>query len=890
LNNSDFVHLHLHSTYSQLDGVGKPDQYAAQAKKLGFDALAVTDHGNVDGHIKWQKSCDKAGIDPILGSELYIIPDLNKKEKEKRGHITVLCKNLKGWQELCRLLTIANLDGFYRKPRIDFETLRQADLSGLILMTACSNSVLNLPSGETFILELMDKGASVYLEIMPHQLKEQIEINEICLRLNKDWNIPLVATNDCHYVYSDQTKTQEVLLAIQRKAKWNDPKRWKFEVQGLHLRTTNEMVEAFKRQECISSEKYYEAIQNTLVVAELCKGFRIPRQKIALPETKYEKESRFWNSNQILSHLCEKGAKRIFDGKEPPNEYHHRLKRETTLISKKGFARYFLMVCELIEWCKQNDIMCGPGRGSSGGSLTAYYLGITQVDPIKYGLLFERFISEDRIDWPDIDIDIENTKTDLVRQHLENEYGENNVSGISTFLELKSRSAIRDIGRVFDLPFKDVDEFAKSIYPNEHDSNAISIAGQTTPEGKRFAARYPDEFKLACDLEGQIRNSGRHPAGIIVSDENLTTGKRGNLARRSGHIVCNWDMEDCEFNGLIKIDALKLVNMTVLNEAKKLIIKNHGKQFDYPAISLDDSAIFKSFSEGQTANIFQLSGAACTSLCTKIKIESLEGMAVVSALARPGPFNSGMTELYIKRKNGEAWNSIHPAHEEITKETYGVVVYQEQMMQCMVGLAGFSESDADRVRKVIGKKRKAEEFEPYRLAFIDGCIKKKTLTKRQAENFWAGLLEWASYGFVKSHAIEYALIGYWTAYIKKYYESEFLSAQLTYGADKEQAINEALRLGYKIITPKTGISDAHRWLCKDKQLFMPFVEINGVGENQAVKCAEMKSRKVRKGFFNLDAPVGKTKLEQLLNEIKAFDPDLFISPKDHLKYFQYKIS
>ena len=578
-------------------------------------------------------------------------------------------------------------------------------------------------------------------------------------------------------------------------------------------------------------------------------------------------------------------------------KYIDRLVTETVILKKKGFFQYFAIVKELVDWSRKNGIMMGPGRGSVGGSLFAYLLGITQVDPLKYDLLFERFISADRIDAPDVDIDWEDIKCGIVRKHLEEEYGEFNIVGISTFLTMKGRGVIRDIGRVFELPFGDVDAFAKSIREGDYEEEIVASAGENTKEGQYFAGKHPEEFRLACVLEGQIRGAGQHPAGLIVSGKDLREGENCSLSRRSDVLVCNWDMEDCEYNGLIKIDILGLGTLTVLNEAKRLL-KLQGIEIDYEKLSLDDLKIFQMLSEGDTSGVFQFSGYACTKLCQDMGVESFEDMAAVTALARPGPTQSGMTELYIKRKKGGKWAPLHPVYEAITKETYGVIIYQEQMMKAMTDLGGFSNSDADRIRKVIGKKRRVEEFEPYREAFLKGCREKKTLTERQADEFWQGLLEWANYGFVKAHAVEYAMIAYWMSWIKLYHPTEFFCAQLTYGMkdSKQDIIREAEKSGMKIVTPKVGLSDARRWISKDEKLYMPFVEIKGIGESQADKCAAMKPASLSKrsllGFFKLEeseAPEAKTKLEKLLIEVKAFDQDLSAGPTDSLAYFQYSI-
>jgi DNA polymerase-3 subunit alpha len=931
MNNSDFVHLHVHSEHSLLDGLGSPKAYADRAAELGFLALAVTDHGNIDAHLKWQKACTVVGIKPILGCEMYLVSDMRSKEKKDfHGHVTVLVKDLAGWQALARMLTVANLEGFYYKPRLDFQTfLHNAD-RGLIVMTGCSSSFLMMPKGVEFLIELgKNRGIDCCLEVMPHLTDDQKRMNKLCCDLGQKYDLPLVATNDCHYVLADHTKAQEVLLAIQRQAKWSDKDRWRFLIDGLYLRTAGEMIEIFKDQGVLSRQQYYRAVINTVAVAERCWSFELPKQDVLLPLTCYEKETKVPAFN-ILGDLCQSRIEELRRARAWSEEYHKRFQYEMEIIKKKDFARYFLIVCEIIEWCKKQGIMVGPGRGSVGGSLVAYLLDITQVDPLRYGLLFERFISEDRIDHPDIDLDFEDIKCSLVRQHLEEEYGKYNIVGISTFLRMKGRAVIRDVGRVFNLPMSEIDLFAKSIRQDMHEEGVVKDSGETK-EGKEFARRYPEEFGLMTCLEGTIRGAGQHPAGLIVSVGDLRDGKNGNICLRSDQLVCNWDMDDCEHNGLIKIDVLKLGTLTVLNEAKRLLfqrlmdtlyffpesdcwfvdkagglgdlkVKEIGK-FDYVSLPLNDRKIFDSLSRGETSGIFQFSGHATRDLCEKMGVDSFGDMVAIVALARPGPADSGMTDLYVRRKKGERWIPLHPAYEAITKETYGVVIYQEQMMKAMTDLAGFSNSDADRIRKVIGKKRKAEEFEPYREAFLEGCRKKKTLTEKQADEFWQGLLEWAHYGFVKAHAVEYAMIGYWACWLKLYHPMEFFCAYLTYGteSDKGEVIREAERSGLGIVTPKIGFSDARRWIARDRKLYMPFAEIKGVGEAQADKCAEMKRSAFlsgsvgRKGFFDLqedqsNVPKNGTKIEKLLAEIKAFDPDLSARPENCLDYFQYPIS
>lgn len=895
----NFTHLHVHSEYSQLDGHGNPEAYAKRAKALGMSAIAITDHANIDGAIQWQKACARHGIDPIIGCELYVVPDAKVKAKgDKRGHMTVLVEDVHGYHCLLRLLSKAYVDGYYYRPRIGFDDIlgeSDYDLHGLCFLTGCCESFINLPGGEEFLWALGALEHDLVFEVMPTNIPHQKEHNKNVLRLAQEMKAPVVATADCHYVLKQHAQTQEVMLAIQRKAKWNDANRWTF--TSSHLRSFREMCVAFDEQGVLTRRQYLSALAYTNEVARWCSGFRIPKLDIELPKTRYEKQWEHLNADEILEELCDEGKRRLFpDTGVMPSRYQERYNLEMELIQRKGFSRYFLIVKEIVDWCKGEGIMVGPGRGSVGGSLLALLLGITQgVDPIRYGLLFERFISEDRLDYPDIDLDFENIKCDQVRQHLEEEYGTTHVAGISTFLRLKSKASVRDVGRVFDLPPKEVDTFAKAINPKEHDEDIIASAGNELPEGQKFKAQYPKEFDLMVTLEGTIRTAGQHPAGLIVSGTDLMCSDRCHLLKRKDKFVINWDMGDSEYAGLMKIDILKLDTLTVLQEARRLL-KRQGVEIDYGEIPLDDPTVYRRLAQGDLEGVFQLSGYACAKLCEKIQIDDIEDVAAIISLARPGPAESGMTDLYVARKKGAKWNPVHPSYEAITEETYGVMAYQEQMMRAMVDLAGFSGNDADRIRKVIGKKRKASEFEPYRLSFLEGCAKKGTFNEAQATEFWNGLLEWAHYGFNKSHAIEYAIIAYWTAYVKYKHPVEFICAQLTYGSNKEKMVKQAAQAGLQVVTPKVGTSEPVNWVAKDGMLYMPFIEINGVGETDAAKCpGKSKPLPKKHGFFDLEE-IGleennyKDSLTKLLDQVKAFDPDPSVVPDECLAYFQYEIT
>lgn len=887
----NFCHLHVHDEYSLLDGFGTAEGYVKRAKELDQRYLGLTNHGNIDGLIKFQKACKKQNIIPILGCEAYIVEKLEIKEKEVRGHVTLLVKNEQGFQNLCKMLTIANLEGFYHRPRIDFDLLYEF-CEGMVIMTGCHSSFVNLPGGIDLLRDLNKKlRDDLYLEVMPHNFAGQKQTNLFCVSTADNWNIRLVATNDCHYINADDDQTHEVLLAIQTKAKWTDTNRYKFEINGLHLRSEKEMIDAFRQQEILSDYDIQESLESTIEIAEKCKGFSIKKQDIYLPKVPAYKNA---DPEEFLMDICREKLFEIFP--EGKREYQDRLIEEWQIIHDKKFAPYFMIVWELTEWCRKNDIMVGPGRGSVGGSLIAYLLGITTVDPIKFNLLFSRFISDERIDLPDIDLDFEDRKRHLIRDHLEELYGRKNVSSLSTFLTMKGRAAIRNVARVFDIENKEVDGFAKVIdnaAQTTPDEDIIESAIRDTEEGKAFARKYPDVIKHAIKLERQVMGTGQHAAAVVVSADDLTQGTRCTLVMRSGNVVSNWDMEDSEYVGLMKLDILGLNTLSILSEAKHLIKQNHGIDIIFEKIPLDDKNVLAQISAGNNVGVFQFSAWATSKLAKDIGADNFSLLGDIIALVRPGPFDSHMTDDFIKRKRGERWEKKHPIYEEITANTYGIITYQEQIMEVIHKVAGLSYATADKIRKIIGKKRDAKEFKPFKDSFIEGCRKLKTFSDREAEEFWTALQKHANYSFNRSHSVEYAMIGYWTAFIKYHYPTEFICANLTYGSSdarkKIELIEEAYRLGLKIVLPKVGVSDADKWIAKNHTLYIPFKEIKGIGEVTAVECmtARKRSNNQLQGFFNVRTGTeNMSKLEKMLTEIGAFGDE---PAKDVGKYFSFRV-
>lgn len=891
MKNSGFAHLHLHTTYSQLDGYGTPDEYAKRAKKMGFKYLACTDHGNIDALIKFQNACNENDIKPILGCEAYIVNEW-KKEK-KRGHITLWVKNKKGFRNLCNLLSIANIDGFYYKPRLNFNTLWKYR-KGLVIGTACLQSFINLEGGREFFARLCDDmNGDIYAEVMPHNDNTQIKFNRKVIRFAKKYGAKIIATNDCHYIKKADSKVQEVMLAIQRKDTWNNPNRWRFNITGLHLRGADEMRRALDK---IGFYKE-EYLSNTIEVAEKCSEFRIPKLDIKLPRVPgLEKVS----EKEYIWSLCVNSFKSKFS--EPITKYpvyRDRLKMEFDLITKKNFERYFLIVWELCEWCRKNGILVGPGRGSVGGSLIAYLLKITSVDPIKHGLIFDRFINNDRIDYPDIDLDFEDIKIHLVKEHLEDLYGEGNVAGVSSFNRLQAKAAIQDVARVFEIPQAEAINFTKMIDDSDGDGSAakIQMAIDEHESAAEFAHANEDVIKYAKKLVGQVRNYGQHAAALVISMRNIAKSGRCNLIERKGVRLINWEKDDTEYVGLMKLDALSIKLLSILSHALKLIKENHAKDIDLEKLNLDDKKVIRAIASGNNTGVFQLNTWAMTSLIKDMKVTEFSHIVDSLSLVRPGPMESGMTEEYIKRQRTNKWRRMHDVYEEVTKDTYGLLVFQEQVMAVIHKVAGLPYSTADKIRKVIGKKRDVKEFEKYEETFKKGCRKTGYLSSEEANDFWDGLQKWARYGFNRAHSVEYAILGYWCAWLKYYFPTEFICASLTFGAKgkKPELIEEAYRLGLTVQLPKVGISHATEWKSNNGRLSIPFIEVKGIGPakaNEAARSPSPEKKKTKLKFVTMANNTNikhKGSLGELLDSFGAYTLGENTIDNDIKKLFDFRI-
>jgi DNA polymerase III alpha subunit len=1137
-----------------LDGFGKTEDYVKTAAKMGFTHLAISNHGNIDSVIKFQNACEKYKITPIFAMEAYMVPDVTIREKgEKRAHIVLYARNQTGWENILKLVTKSYLEGFYYKPRISPSWLYE-HIDGLLITTACSSSFLVFDWGEEVLQNLIKLNKeNIFLEIMPHQFPEQIELNKKCLSLSKKYDLKMVVSNDAHVVNQEDSICQEVLLAVQTKKLWSDPNRWKFQDSGsYYLKDKMEMAQGFRKQGVLEWEDYNGAFKNTLEIAEKCSGFtHIDKKRISLPVV----PELAWEDDVVaLKKLCLEGFAKLKINVRDRETYQKRLDEELKLIIAKDFTRYFLIVWEVVKWCKENDVMTGFNRGSAGSSLVCYCLGITKIDPIKYNLLFARFISSDRIDYPDCDLDIEDIKRHLVKEHIEQIYGKHNVAGLSTFSIMKGKGAIRDVSRVFSIPLIDVNIVCKALESklkgDEGYNHTVSDTFNDTEEGKRFTKKYPEIAEIAIKMEGTVRNCvdgrayvymlnsknkikrkmvqnlynddykdikiraydfkndrlffdnieeilykgeqetiefhvgknkvsitkdhkiltksgwkeakdivvdeyiafngikknnipwnkglknvqtpwnkglrgvmkawnkgltketneiarrssermkknnpmfnkesrekqgnkirkhgfyskdfkyylknkaicnrcgsnkkldvhhrdrdhknnnignweilckkchakehnhkmeinpemtikyrkvkrinssgkkyvydivmksenhnfvcekfilhncGTHASAIIIANEDLRNGKQCALRLgKDKEPIINWDKDDAEYMGLMKIDFLGLSMLSILKEAKNLIKENHDIDIDYDNISLDDKRVYYQFSKGNNIGCFQVGSPGLIEYCQKLEIESFDMLVHAVALYRPGTLKNGESEVFIQRKRGDRQvPKQHPLVDKITKDTYGILLYQEQIMQLANEVAGLDWAVAEKIRKIIAKSKGQEALRQYADQFINGCVKNKTLDEEEATNLWEQIVTCGDYIFNLSHACGYSIITYFCQWLKVYYPTEFICALLTFGSEdedkKQEYIEEAFRLGIEVRPPKLGISDSYLWAIKNDILYTPFIEIKGIGDKTAVAFTQSESNV---GFYKKDGKDKKisSKFMKILDEIKA---------------------
>jgi len=848
----DFVHLHNHTEFSLLDGASRIPALIKRAKDLGMSAIAITDHGVMHGAVNFYVTAKQMGVKPIIGCEVYVAPrsrhDKSTKEDRSPHHLTLLARNLEGYKNLVKLVTIAHLEGFYSRPRADKEVLEKHS-EGLIALSGCQGGEIasallggDREKARSAALEYKNIFKDgFYLEIMDHGLPEQKKLNPMLEELSREAGIPLVATNDTHYVRREDSSVQDAMMCIQTGANLSDKNRMKFETQELYLKSAQEMADLFPENK--------DALRATVEIAERCNleleldRFRLPKFKVPEGET----------ANTYLEKLTWKGIKKKYgvgggDQVLVPPEVKERVNYELSVIEKMDYAPYFLIIQDMIDYARGKGIQVGPGRGSSAGSIVSFALGITSVDPLKYGLIFERFLNPERITMPDIDIDFCIERRGEVIEYVMEKYGKDHVAQIVTFGTMGARAAIRDVGRVMGVPLPEVDKVAKMV-PFGPDST-ISKALDTQKDFKAAYGKHKDMIDMAMKIEGLSRHSSVHAAGVVISDEPLD--EYVPLQRMNDtQIVTQYPMGDLEKLGLLKMDFLGLRNLTMMESAVKLIRSNQGVDLDIYSVPFDDSATYRLLCSGDTMGIFQLESRGMRSIIKELKPTRFDEIIALLALYRPGPIESGMVADFIKRKHGEVEVKYElPILEPVLEETHGVILYQEQVMEIASRVAGFSLGQADVLRRAMGKK-KTKEMHEQRERFISGAVA-KGVSHHKATLLFNLCSKFAGYGFNKSHSTTYAVISYLTAYLKANFPVEFMAALLTSisgDSDKVSAyISECKRMGIKVLPPDVNESQRD-FSVSGSGIRFGLAAVKNIGEGAVESIIE--SRKKDGGFRKL---------------------------------------
>ena len=903
---NNFVHLHCHSEYSLLDGMSTPEEIAKITSVNGQYAAAITDHGSMAGVLRFQEACVANKVKPLFGVEAYFVPSVSRDDdgKHERHHLILLAKTNTGLEKLFKMSKIGWTDNFYYKPRIDFSLLEDLVDDDIVALSGCmASSICRAIEADNFsrAQELSERFIKIFKDDFYYEVQawNSKKINDGIMQLASTYNKKLVATADCHFPSAHDKGCEEVLLCVsqypgfspavlrhaeQEAAKFDKAetdivkkinkmypdRQLRFDEINPYVAKAEEIAGWFKDAGYDRSD----ILDNTLEVAEKCTA-SVQKRRNLLP--KYMKSL---NSDDYLKEMAEFRLKELGLG----DEYKTRLHQELEIIKQLGFADYFLIVWDLVKWADNNGIGRGTGRGSVGGSVLAYLLEITKVDPVKYNLLFARFINAERNDYPDIDLDFEDKRRTEVRAYLVERWGKDNVAAITTYGTFKPKSAVKDIARVLQVPYKETN----NITPYFETIEEL----QTTQKGKLFCSKYPDVPKLAKRLEGRIRNAGVHAAGMVVSSIPLTQvcpiETRKDTDGEGRAVVTAFDMTDAEAVGLIKIDILGLRTVSVIKDALGMIRKRYGADVEALSLGLDDPEVYRNFNEGNTVGVFQTDAAAYRNLIERMGIDNFNDLVVSNALVRPGALLS-QGERYIDCKKG-----VKPAYypdesvKAILEETYGTVIFQEQLMQMCVKLSGFSWSDADKLRKIIGKKRDAAEFEQYKDKFINNSI----LPKSEAKQMWSEFELSALYMFNKSHAVAYSMLSYQTMWLKVNYPSEYLWA-LLFNEDVGEKITaylmEAQRLDIPILPPDVNLSD--EFFSIDYSAEKPAIRF---GLSNVLSCgraaiAEILAKRPFNCYEEFDAKCSKSAVKKPLREnfdkVGAFGSLGYISQFDHKRYY-----
>ena len=833
LKPSDFVHLHNHTFHSVLDGLTKIHDLVDKVKELGMEAAAVTDHGTMSGILDYYKTAKKAGIKPIIGIETYVATrsrfDRDPGKDKQRFHLTVLAMNNTGFHNLMKLSTRANLEGMYYKPRIDHDLLEELN-EGLIVLSGCASGEIGVALKEDDYDRARDIakwyksifGDRYYLELQDHGHPKsnthwdvQAKINEGLIKLSKELDIEMVVTCDGHYLTHEYQDAHEILLCVGTGSYLSDEKRMSLKDFELHLTDPRDIIDHW-------GEEFPEVIRNTKKIADRCdveiELGRILIPKYPLPDGENEHSYLLRLTYQGLLQRYNGASKEEAEKLDPDeiipklsDEVRERAKMELGVMGNMGYEGYFLIVQDFINWGKSQGIVFGPGRGSAAGSIIAYALNITDLDPLKYGLLFERFLNPDRISMPDIDVDIQDTRRDEVIEYCAKKYGEDHVSNIATFGKMFGRMAVRDVARVLEVPYAESDRLAKLVPPPSQGRHIpLSVSIKEDADLRNEYENNPtakEVLDYAIQLEGTIRSHGVHACGVVIAPDTLVNYIPLEMAQK-GVVATQFPMGEVEELGLLKMDFLGLSNLTIINNAMRIIRKAYKKEINLSELPLDDKKTYELFQRGDTTGVFQLESAGMKRYLRGLKPTTFEDIIAMVALYRPGPMQ--FIDSFIRRKHGEEEITyLHSGMKNSLKNTYGILVYQEQFMQISKEWCGFTGGQADTLRKAVGKK-KIDLMKKVKPEFVEGAVKVGGATKEIAETFWTQLEEFANYCFNKSHAACYGLIAYWTAYLKAHYPDAFMAALMTSDHDDTDRlaieITECKHMGISVLSPDVNES------------------------------------------------------------------------------------
>lgn len=838
MKHSDFVHLHLHTQYSLLDGAMRLDDLFREARRHRMPAVAITDHGNMFGAVEFYKKAFEYGIKPIIGCELYVAPvkrfDRGAESTDTSRHLVVLARNMEGYRNLMKLTSAGYLEGFYYRPRVDKELLAECG-EGLIGMSACLNGEIAsclLSGNEKAARKTAEEFREIfghdnfYLEIMENGLPEQKEANRLLFELSKKTSIPIVATNDCHYLRKEDAEAHEVLLCIQTGKTMDDPGRMRFRTDEFYFKTPEEMKSSF--------DYCPEAIENTIVISERC-NLSLDFNQIYLPHFELE---RGVSAEEHLRKLALQGLDRLFpsiDGSDHPevrDTYYRRMESELDIIESMGFSGYFLIVADFVNYAKRNSIPVGPGRGSAAGSLVAYALGITAIDPIRYGLFFERFLNPDRRSMPDIDIDFCIDGRDEIIHYVTDKYGADKVSQIITFGKMQAKAVVRDVGRALNIPYGEVDRIAKLI-PNVLNIT-LDEAINREPRLKEEIERNPLVKKLintSRSLEGLTRHASTHAAGVVISDVPLVERVPLFKSPRNDDIVTQYSMNDLQSVGLVKFDFLGLKTLTVIEQTLKFVEERRGERVDFDKIPLNDLETYQLLCRGRTDGVFQLESSGMKDILVNMKPDCMEDLIALIALYRPGPMS--MVPDFIARKQGRQKISYEVDElKPILNETYGIILYQEQVMQIASTIGGYTMAEADNLRRVMSKK-KVSDMEREKPKFIEGAVM-NGIPEYKARKIWEQMETFAEYGFNKSHSTAYAVVSFQTAYLKAHYPVEFMASLLTSEKNNRdniiKYISECRDMGIEVLPPDVNESLKDFSVTPDSNIRFGLAAVKHVGE------------------------------------------------------------